>query len=123
MSFCNGWYSVLIWLTGFCSICLLIYICTFKSYLKGIQGTISQLVFAIPQAVPNSKAVHNTTVFVIDVESNEDWHPEGYLKNPTLNLEAIVRSGHPKPIKTGPLISDSWSTMLIRDTKEECFTI
>ncbi|XP_058828748.1 uncharacterized protein LOC131688485 [Topomyia yanbarensis] len=110
MTLASSWNPVLIWSIGFCSICLLLYICTFKSYLKGLRGTISQLATAVPLSTVSPKARH-TSVFAIDLESNVDYHQAGYLRNPTLNLEAIARSEKPKAHSGGLVFSGSLSNV------------
>ncbi|XP_055535721.1 uncharacterized protein LOC129724665 [Wyeomyia smithii] len=116
-------HHVLIWSVGFFCVCLLLYICTFRSYLKGVKKPILQLSNTVPVASINPKA-RNATIFVIDVETGLCCHQtDDYLKNPTLNLDAITKAGKPKPAGREAMSVDVLSGRLLSEEERNWFTI
>ncbi|XP_055630541.1 uncharacterized protein LOC129771158 [Toxorhynchites rutilus septentrionalis] len=110
-------HPALIWPLALCCLCLLLYLCTFRSYLKGVNGSIAQRIVAIPPPALGSKAhLHSAiAVFVIDVEANLA-QSNVYVGSPTLNYEAIVLAEKPKR-RAGSvsLRTDSLSNLLFCD--------
>ncbi|XP_055603264.1 uncharacterized protein LOC129751651 [Uranotaenia lowii] len=96
------WHPAVLWAAIFGCLCVLIYCCTFRAYLKGVKGTIPQKAYSMANNVPlysvcpkaRNAAVN---VFVIDVESPTKYNNGNlcsdlpYLAGVTLNYEAILK--------------------------------
>lgn len=100
---------------------LQLYFCTFAFYLKGVKGSIKQMISLVPMADLSPK-LHSTavSVFVIDVESGRNQERHVYNKSATLNLDALAKEGFMSLGETDADLlekTDSLTNLLVCDGK------
>ncbi|XP_029727576.2 uncharacterized protein LOC109423261 [Aedes albopictus] len=114
-------HPALIWAIALCCLCALLYFCTFAFYLKGVKGSIKQMISLVPMADLSPK-LHSTavSVFVIDVESGRNQERHVYNKSATLNLDALAKEGFMSLGETDADLlekTDSLTNLLVCDGK------
>ncbi|XP_038120452.1 uncharacterized protein LOC119770150 [Culex quinquefasciatus] len=117
-------HPTLIWAIAFCCLCVTMYLCTFRSYLKGVKGPISQLASSMPLSNFTPKVRNSAvTIFVIDVEAAKMGQDHVLQGSPaTLNMEAILKSQKVKPFDSASselAQSDSLTNLLLCDEKSD----